>query len=285
MTPTPITVRELLDRYAGVLLDVYGVLLDARGPLPGAAELIAELSRRQLPYAIVTNDASRSAATYAARFARHGIAIAPERFVTSGSLLPGYLRVHGLAGARVCVLGTADSIAYVREGGGVPLALEPGMELDALAVCDDDGFDFLRGCELALSAVVRAVEAGRRPALILPNPDLVYPKGGGELGFTAGSIALLVETALARRFPAHGLRFVHLGKPEPHLFAEAANRLELPPGQLVMIGDQLETDVAGARAAGIDACLLAGVSSWEHARHAEHAAKVAPTWLLDKLMP
>jgi HAD superfamily hydrolase (TIGR01450 family) len=283
MTPTPITTRALLDRYAGVLLDVYGVLLDARGPLPGAAELIGELARRETPYAIVTNDASRSAATYAARFAGHGIAIAAERFVTSGSLLPGYLRDHGLRGARVCVLGPADSFAYVREGDGVPCALEPGMDIDALAVCDDDGFDFLRGCELALSAVVRAVEAGRRPALILPNPDLIYPKGGGELGFTAGSIALLIEAALARRFPAHDLRFVHLGKPEPHLFAEAARRLGIAPDRLVMIGDQLETDVAGASAAGIDACLLSGVSSWEHARHAP--AKVAPTWLLDKLAP
>jgi len=280
--PIRIAARELLERYDGVLLDVYGVLLDARGPLPGAAEVIAELARRELPYAIVTNDASRSAATYAARFAGHGIAIPAERFVTSGSLVPGYFRAHGLAGARTAVLGTADSVAYVREGGGVPVALAPGMELDALAVCDDDGFDFLRGCELALSAVSRAVEVGRRPALILPNPDLVYPKGGGELGFTAGSIALLIEAALARRFPAHGLAFTHLGKPEPHLFAEAARRLAIAPERLVMIGDQLETDVAGARAAGIAACLLAGVSSWEHART---AAKVAPMWLLDKLAP
>jgi HAD superfamily hydrolase (TIGR01459 family) len=285
MTPTPIAVRELLARYDGVLLDVYGVLLDARGPLPGAAELIAELARTGQPYAIVTNDASRSAATYTARFAGHGIAIPPERFVTSGSLLPGYLQTHGLAGARVCVLGTPDSRAYVEAGGGVPLRLAPGMELDALAVCDDDGFDFLSGCELALSAVVRAVEAGRRPALILPNPDLIYPKGAGELGFTAGSIALLIEAALARRFPAHRLAFVHLGKPAPHLFAEAARRLGLAPARLVMIGDQLETDIAGARAAGIDACLLAGVSSWEHAQHAEGAIEVAPTWLLDKLAP
>ena len=44
-----------------LLLDVYGVLMDARGPLPGAAELLAELERRGTPYAIVTNDASRIA--------------------------------------------------------------------------------------------------------------------------------------------------------------------------------------------------------------------------------
>ena len=104
------------------------------------------------------------------RFAGHGIAIAPDRFVTSGSLLPSYLRDHGLDGARVCVLGTADSFAYVRDGGGVPCALEPGMEIDALAVCDDDGFEFLRGCELALSAVVRAIEVGRRAGVDPAEP-------------------------------------------------------------------------------------------------------------------
>jgi HAD superfamily hydrolase (TIGR01450 family) len=280
--PTPTGASDLLARYAGVLLDVYGVLLDADGPLPGARELIAELDRRALPFAIVTNDASRSAATYVARFANHGIAIAADRFVTSGSLLPAYFRDHGLAGARTCVLGTADSVAYVREGGGVPIVLAPQMELDALAICDDEGFDFLPAIEAACSAVVRAVAAGKPPALILPNPDLIYPKRDGELGFTAGAIALLIEAALARRFPSANLVFARLGKPEPHLFLAASRALGIPPARLVMIGDQLETDVAGARAAGVAAALLTGISSWAHART---TATIAPDWLLDKLAP
>ena len=280
--PTAIAMRELLHRYDGLLLDVYGVLLDAQGPLPGARELIAALDARGIPYAIVTNDASRSPTTYSARFERHGIAVPPERFVTSGSLLPGYFAANGLAGARTLVLGTADSRAYVEQGKGVVVPLAPNIEIDALAVCDDDGFEFLPGIEEALTAVIRAVEAGRRPALVLPNPDLVYPKGGGALGFTAGAIAMLIEAGLGRRFPAANLRFAHLGKPEPHLFAEAARRLELAPGRLVMIGDQLETDIAGARAAGIPAALLSGVSSWDHARA---TARIAPDYLLDELAP
>lgn len=127
---------------------------------------MAELNRRATPYAIGTNDASRSPATYAARFARHGIAIASERFITTGALLTNYFRDRGLTGARTCVLGTAESVAFVGAGGGIPVELTPGVELDALAICDDDGFDFLPAVEAAASAVVRAVAAGRRPAVV-----------------------------------------------------------------------------------------------------------------------
>ena len=285
--PVAASTRDLLDRYAGILLDVYGVLLDASGPLPGARELIAELARRGTPYAIVTNDASRSIATYVQRFAKFGLPIAAEHIVTSGSLLPGYLAP--LVPTRVCVLGTADSEEYVRASGCELVPLTAGLELDVLAVCDDAGFEFLPGMEWAFSAVVRAIEAGRAPKLVLPNPDLVYPKSPGELGFTAGAMALVIEAALERRF-GRPFVFDRLGKPEPHLFIEAANRLGLERARLVMIGDQLETDIAGARAAGCDAALLAGISRWEESRALdEHtttdASQLAPTWLLDKLWP
>jgi ribonucleotide monophosphatase NagD (HAD superfamily) len=278
----PVAITALLDRYDGILLDAYGVLVDARGLLPGAAALFAELARRDKPFAIVTNDASRSRATWSARFAGYGITVGAERMVTSGSLLPAYFRERGLAGARTCVLGTADAVAFVREGGGVPVALAPGMELDALAVCDDSGTPFVEGIERAFSAIVRAVDAGRRPALVLPNPDLVYPRGDREYGFTAGAMALVIEAALARRFAGYGLCFDQLGKPQPHLFAEAQRRIGA--ARVVMIGDQLETDIAGARAAGIDCALLSGVSRWPPAAN-EAASGIAPTYLLATIEP
>jgi len=113
---------------------------------------------------------------------------------------------------------------------------------------------------------------------VLPNPDLVYPKGSGEFGFTAGAMALLIETALARRFPGRGLAFDRLGKPAPHLFAEAQRRLGV--ARVVMIGDQIETDIAGARAAGIDAALLEGVSRWSNSR-----SGIAPRFVLATIEP
>lgn len=273
--PRPTTTRDLLDRYDGILLDLYGVLVDAGGLLPDAPRLLAELERRDKPYAFVTNDASRSVETYVARFASWGVTVEAKRFVTSGSLLPHYAPLRG---KRVAVLGTRDSEDFVRQAGGELVGVERGMEIDALAVCDDAGFAFLDGVEHSLSAVVRAVEAGRRPVLVLPNPDLVYPKAPGEIGFTAGTMALMIEAALARRFPDEHLVFDRLGKPEPHLFRAGAERIGLAIDNVVMIGDQIETDIAGANAAGCASALLAGeISRWQPGR------KVAPTWLLDRL--
>jgi ribonucleotide monophosphatase NagD (HAD superfamily) len=280
--PDAITTRELLDRYDGILLDLYGVMLDASGALPGARELLDELARRGKPYAFVSNDASRSTATYLRKFADIGLPVDPARahVITSGSLIPGWFAARGLAGARTCVLGTEDSVEFVRAGGGVIVPLSAGMEIDVLAVCDDSGFEFLPGLEWALSACIRAVIARRRPALLLPNPDLLYPKGGGELGFTAGAMALLLEAGLARRFPHERLVCDRLGKPEPHLFTAAAQQLGIAPDRLVMIGDQLETDIAGASAAGVPSALLAGsISRWDATTPGAHV----PTWLLEQL--
>ncbi len=251
----PSRLVDLLDRYDGVLLDAYGVLNDARGALPGARELIAHLATVAKPFAVVTNDASRLPATCARRFATLGLDIPAERIVTSGSLLGPWLTANGFAAARVMVIGTDDSRAYIAASGATLVPLDARAELDVLAVCDDDGYDFLPGIEAALSAAARALDAGRPLALVLPNPDLMYPKGGGALGFTAGAIALLIETALARRHP-DAPRFVHLGKPERHLFDAAARLFD--SRRLLMVGDQLETDIAGARAAGLDAALLLG---------------------------
>ena len=88
---------------------------------------------------------------------------------------------------------------------------------------------------------------------------------------------MVIEAVLARRHP-DGPRFAHLGKPERHLFDAAARLLG---GRLLMVGDQLETDIAGARAAGRDAALLVGAHAISRARpDAAHA----PTYVIDALV-
>jgi HAD superfamily hydrolase (TIGR01459 family) len=274
--PAAATIATLIDTYDGFLLDAYGVLKDASGALPGAVDLFARLRAAGKPFAVVTNDASRSPETVARGLAAIGLDVAARDIVTSGSLLTPHFAAAGLVGARCMVLGTRDSEAYVADAGGALVPIDASADIDAVIVCDDAGFDFLPGIEAALSAAVRAVDAGRALALVLPNPDLVYPKGGGQLGFTAGAIALLLETVLRRRHPDRDLAFTALGKPRPAMFDEGRRRLGV--ARPLMIGDQLETDIAGALAAGIDAALVEGVSRWSP------GAAIEPTWLLPSLL-
>jgi ribonucleotide monophosphatase NagD (HAD superfamily) len=107
------------------------------------------------------------------------------------------------------------------------------------------------------------------------NPDLIYPKAPGQFGFTAGSVALLLEAGFRRRLGADAPTFTPLGKPNTPIYEEARRRVS---GNPVMVGDQLETDIAGALACGIDAALLTtGVTRWRE------GSELSPTWVLPSL--
>lgn len=286
--PATVTAAALLDRYDGFLLDAYGVLVDGSGVLPGARQLIAALSTRGTPFFLLTNDASRLPTTWAARCARLGLEIPASAVLTSGSLIAPYFERHGLGGARCLVLGTDDSRTFVSRAGGVVCPIDPDLDVDVVIVCDDDGYPVLDGVNAALSAAIRAHDAGRDLRLVLPNPDLIFPAGPGRYGVTSGAIAAMIEVSLARRFPESAPAFERLGKPYRPLFDEGLRRLALAPGQrAVMIGDQLETDVAGALGAGIDAALLhTGVTRWRPGTAGAgpgDAPSVVPTYLIESL--
>lgn len=277
--PQATSVDALIERYEVLLIDAYGVLNDARGALPGATELVAHLRERDARFLIATNDASRLPATVAARLRGFGIAVDDDQVLTSGALLAPWIHERDLAGGTFLVLGTDDSRRYVTDAGGQLAPPDPAGRYDAIVVADDEGYDFLPGVEAALSAAIALIEAGNPPELALPNPDLIYPRGGGAFGFTSGAVALLIEAGLERRLGARAPRFDRLGKPNRPFFAEARRRAGTD--SLVMIGDQIETDIVGARRAGFDAALLTtGISRWTG-----EVGPLAPTYLLDSIQP
>lgn len=272
------TIEALVERYAVLLFDAYGVLVHAGGAMPGAAALVAALNASDKPYFVVTNDASKLPATAAARYARFGLAIPAERIVSSGELLRPYFVEHGLHGAATAVLGTSDSVRYVELAGG--RAVAAGADFDVLVVADETGYPFLDTVDDALSVLFQRLDAGQPVHLVVPNPDLIYPRGTRRFGVTAGSVALMLEAALQRRFGTAAPRFARLGKPAPHLYRQAIARSS--GGRAIMIGDQLETDIAGAIAAGIDSALVTtGVS----AAVEDLPPELRPTWRLASIAP
>lgn len=255
--PATVEADALFARYEAILLDAYGVLVDGGGPLPGAAERVQRLEAEGRPWLVVTNDASRAPEACAARYRELGVPVPDGRVLTSGSLIPGHLERSGLAGAECLVLGPPDTHAYVAEAGARPVGPDTVdfEAAEALVIGDEAGFDLLEGLDTALSLAFARRDAGQPLTLVLPNPDLVYPKRPGHFGLAAGALAETLERALEQRYPGHpDNRFTRLGKPQAAIFEAALERLGTRDA--LMVGDQPATDVAGALAAGIDAALL-----------------------------
>ena len=248
-----ITVAELIERYEVLLFDAYGVLVNSSGSLPGAPDLIAELNRSGKPYYILTNDASKLPQTAAAKYQGFGVAIEPDRIITSGGLLKNYFTERGLGGARCCVIGPVDCRRYVENAGG--RIVSPTELFDVLVIGDEAGFPFLETVDSALSSLFQRLDSGDGVRLVVPNPDLIYPKTDTGFGIASGSIALMFEAALQLRYPERSdLSFDRLGKPHKAIFEEACQRSGTR--DMVMIGDQLETDIRGANTFGIDSVLV-----------------------------
>jgi HAD superfamily hydrolase (TIGR01450 family) len=270
---------ELRTRHDAIFFDAYGVLIDANGALPGAISAITALNAAGQPFLVVTNDASRSGTSAAARLQGLGFDITPRQILSSGMMIAPALGESLRPGARVVVLGTPDSADYAREAGVEVVDATVEHPADAVVVADEGGFELLDTMDDTLSMIVAGVAQGRAPRLLLANPDLIYPAGPGSFGVTAGSLALVLEHALRRIVGPTAPVFEPLGKPSVRIFAEAVRRVGT--ANAVMIGDQLETDIVGAKAAGLaTALMLGGVTSRETA-HA--AGSDGPTYIMTSL--
>lgn len=271
-----VTIDDLISRYDVLLLDAYGVLVDGDGALPGAAELIATLNRRDKPYFLVSNTAAHLPANASVRYRKFGLDLSPERILTAGSLIKPYFEAQGYRGLRCAVLGPEDSFRYVEEAGA--LAVSPFEDFDLVLIGDQVGFPFLEGVDSVLSRLIDKFDGGASVPLILPNPDLIFPKRSGY-GITSGMVAAIIESALRQRYPERiDVAFAQLGKPQPGLFEEALKRAGTR--NAIMIGDQLETDIRGAVGVGLDSALVAGGVAGK-----QLVGGVRPTYRLDSLIP
>lgn len=276
--PRKITTEELIARYPVLLLDAYGVLVNSTSALPGAAGLIDELNRSGKPYYLLTNDASKLPQTAASRYQGYGLQIVPERIITSGGLLKNYFKTHNLSGARCAVLGPEDSVQYTRDAGGE--VVSPAGGFDVVVIGDEAGFPFIETVDMVLTELFHKIERREQFNLVLPNPDLIYPKADRGFGITSGSIALIIETALRLRYPGRpDLCFERLGKPNADIFKEALRRSGTE--NMVMIGDQLETDIRGAKSFGLDSVLVGtGIAD---PRAADMPADLQPTYCMPSI--
>ena len=280
-------IDELVEKYDAFGFDSYGVLVDGIDPLPGALEFTRRLNDAGKPWIVATNDASRLPATRLATMNSQGFAMGIEHLVTSGSLLKGFFESRGIIGTESIATGSGEAVEYVELAGCVRVILGASdMTASSLVLAGISGYDWEGALSDIVSLIFKRMDMGYPLHLAVPNPDVLYPDGFERYSIGPGGLAGLIESAVMQGFgDVDVLKFARLGKPYAPMFDEIKRRL--PDGaEVVFIGDQLRTDIAGANLAGIDSVLMGtGISRWravEDFRDIDPSIK--PKYLLESLL-
>lgn len=227
-----------------VVADMDGVLWRGEQPLPGLKAFFALLRRRNLAWALATNNSSRTRQDYVDKLARMGVQDAPaERIVTSATATAAWLQRRYRPGTRVHVFG----------GDGLR------AELQAAGFCpaDEDVAVVVAGLHRRLSyedlhRASHLIRAGAR--FIGTNPDTTFPAANG-IAPGAGSLLAALQAA-------SGVDPFIIGKPHAPMFEAALSLLGSDPAQTLMVGDRLNTDILGAAQAGMrTALVLTGITT------------------------
>ena len=253
MTSEPLPViaglSEIIDRYDGFLLDLWGCIHDGVAPFRHVADALRRAGaagKRRL----VLSNAPRRAEAVLKSMVRLGVpADVCDVVLSSGEATWQAIahrddEWHRNLGDRCLHIGP-DRDTGMLEGNGVVAARDAG---DATFIlCTGPRTDDLdvEAHEEQLAACL-----ARKLPLLCANPDLVVMRGP-QLLVCAG--------AIAERYMELGGSVRHHGKPHADIYARALNLLGISDKSRVLaIGDSLRTDVTGARAFGIDVAFIPG---------------------------
>lgn len=253
--------RPLAEAYDVALLDLDGVVYVGSAAVPAAAAALAAARGRGMRTVFVTNNASRPPDVVAAHLTDLGVPAAAGDVVTSAQAAARLLAGRLPAAAEVLVVGGEGLRVALRERGLVPVArCGPATAAVVSGFSPDLGWrDLAEG--------TYAVREGL--PWVASNLDRTVPTPRG-LAPGNGLLVDVVAAAAGRRPDAVA------GKPELPLHQEAVARTgSLHP---LVVGDRLDTDVEGARRAGVDSLLvLTGVTAAEDLLAAPPT--VRPTYL------
>ena len=248
----------------GFILDMDGTVYLSDRALPGAVETIAEIRRRGLKVAFISNKPLEPGSAYAAKLTRLGIPTEPKEVITSGYVLSRHL-AQVAPGARVFVIGEPPLLEEMRQA-GLRLTEEPA-EIEYVVAAFDRTFDY-RKWNIAFQAI-----KFHGAHFVATNPDRTCPIEGGEIPDCAGVIAALEATTGKK---------VELiaGKPSPMMIQAGAQLLGVPLEQCLVVGDRLETDIVmGHNAGARTAVVLTGVTRREDLA----TAPVEPDYVLENI--
>ncbi len=241
----------------GVLLDLAGVVYDGDHAIDGAAEAIERLREAGLSVRFISNTTRSTREMILRRLAGFGLEIGDGELFT-----PAVAARHWLA--------RNDRAAF--------LLVHPALEAEFSDLAGKGGPAVIVGdagdafTYRSMNAAFRALEGGADFLALAPNR--VFRDADGKLSLDAGPFIAALEYASGRKARI-------LGKPSSDFFRLALDDMDCSTAEAAMVGDDAETDVAGALDTGISAALL--VRTGKYRLGDETRFKPAPTAVVDDL--
>lgn len=244
------------------VFDLDGVLYRGADAVEGAAETIARLRQRTIPYPaqlyFLTNNSSQTRSDYVEKLTRLGMPCTEQEVVTSSSATAAYIAqnfgTEGKVALAVGGIGIHDELSRV----GIRVVRADEEEADST------NFDFVVvGLHRSFNyqILLRAQQAIFRGArFIATNRDGQYPIEGGKTTPGAGAVVAALE-ACTDVIP------LVIGKPEIHGLQTILTASGVTAANAVMIGDRLDTDVLCGNRLGVPSVLvLTGLTTMEQAQ-------------------
>ncbi|HHR84746.1 MAG TPA: HAD-IIA family hydrolase [Candidatus Acetothermia bacterium] len=234
--------NEELQSYRAFLVDIDGVLVRGGEVIPGAIKGLVQLRKIGSVF-LLSNNSTRSREQASLSLQQVGFPIEADEIVNSAFIASEYLREHfGLV--RVWPLGEEGLSEELVNCGH---KLVSPSEADWVVAGMDRDLTYDR-----LAQGLRASLAGAR--LLATNEDATFPTPDGPKPGAGAVIGALRGMG----FSPHAV----VGKPSKIAFDIALERAGCALQDVLMIGDRLETDIVGARNAGIDSALvLTGIAT------------------------
>jgi len=234
--------REIAGQYDALICDVWGVLHDGVRAHPKAVEALRRF-RAERGLVVLLSNAPRPPSEIEVQLENFGVpADSYDALVTSGGSARDDLAHRAGTGTLALMHLGPERDSTVFDGLNVRLT---GPETADVVLCTglfDDEIETPEHYRETLAAL-----KARDLPMVCANPDIMVPRGG-KLVHCAGG--------LARAYEVLGGKVAYYGKPYPPIYEVALAAAGHPKHPLV-VGDALETDIAGANAMGIDALFVA----------------------------
>jgi HAD superfamily hydrolase (TIGR01457 family) len=250
----------LADPYDAFLFDLDGVLYRDTEPVPFAAEAVVRLRAMTKRLAFVTNNSGRTPEAVAARLENVGISADVHEIETSALTTAELLADRGVVDAFVV---GEEGILQALRAQGIAIVDADAKGAEVVVVGWDRHADYAK-----LRTASLLVERGA--LLVATNADASFPASDGNWP-GAGALLAAIETTT-------GVRAEVVGKPHPPILRAALERAG--GGRPLVVGDRLDTDIAGAEGLGWDSLLvLTGISTREDIA----ASSITPTFVAEDL--